>query len=372
MDVFQRFREVIADPAGYARQWKADHDGEVIGSFCSYAPEEILLAAGVLGFRIFGSGNEISKADAHLQAYSCSLVRGALEEKLEGGLDFLDGVVFPHTCDSIQRLSDIWRMNITEGFHLDLVMPVKLNTDSARAYMVDVIKRFKSDLERALGRDIPEDKLKEAIDTCNRIREVIGRIYGFRQQKPGVIKGSDMHAMVKAGMMMDRNDYLAHVETVEKELENAEAGVAEGKKRLVLSGGLCNMPDIYDVIEGAGAVVVADDLCTGRRFFEGAVAPDTDPLEAIADRYSGRTVCPAKHAGNRSRGNYLLSLARESKADGVIYIFLKFCDPHGFDYPYIREMLGKDDIACMLYEMEDQQAGGGQFATRCEAFVEML
>ena len=87
------FREAVKDPGAYARTWKQNHHKAVVGFFCSYAPEEILLAADVLPFRIFGSNKQISLADTHLQAYSCSLVRGALEDALGGDLDFLNGTV---------------------------------------------------------------------------------------------------------------------------------------------------------------------------------------------------------------------------------------------------------------------------------------
>jgi benzoyl-CoA reductase subunit C len=372
MERFRVFYDVISDPARYAREWKEKNNRPVIGTLCSYAPEEIILASGALGYRVFGSGADISKADAHIQSYACSLVRGAMEDSLSGGLDFLDGIVFPHTCDSIQRLSDIWRMNVKKGFHLDLVMPVKLNSESSREYMSAVIRRFKQDLELNINHEITDADLEKAISTCNQIREVMQKLYATRQQSPHSIKGEDMHALVKAGMMMDRDHFLSLTREIADELDVQQSPETTASKRIVLSGGLCNMPDVYGVIEKAGATVVADDLCTGSRFFEGSIEGNGDLLDKIARRYSDRNVCPAKHAGIRNRGENLVKVAKESKADGVLYIFLKFCDPHGFDYPYLKEMLEENGIPCLLYEMEEQLLGGGQFETRCQAFIEML
>ena len=96
------FYDIAADPVGYARDWKARTHAKIVGYFCSYVPEEIIWAAGALPYRILGGGQTTARADAHLQAYSCSLIRGALDDALAGRLDFLDGTVFPHTCDSIQ------------------------------------------------------------------------------------------------------------------------------------------------------------------------------------------------------------------------------------------------------------------------------
>jgi benzoyl-CoA reductase/2-hydroxyglutaryl-CoA dehydratase subunit BcrC/BadD/HgdB len=53
-------------------------------------------------------------------------------------------------------------------------------------------------------------------------------------------------------------------------------------------------------------------------------------------------------------------------------MYLKFCDPHAFDYPYLKEMLDARGIPCLLVELEEQTVSQGQFQTRCEAFLEML
>jgi bzd-type benzoyl-CoA reductase N subunit len=372
MDVMQPFYDICADPKAYARSWKARTGGKVVGTLCSYAPEELILAAGALGFRLVGGSGALSKADAHLQAYSCSLVRGALEDALSHRLDFLDGTIFPHTCDSIQRLSDIWRMNAKTGFHLDVVLPVKLNTASARDYMTAVMRKARSGLENMLDNPISDDDLRQAVDTYNRIRATMKTLYAIRRERPGAIAGRDMHAIARAAMVMDRHDFLAGLTRVVDRLADAEAPARGDAKRIFLSGGVCNLPDVYSFIEAAGGAVVGDDLCTGSRQLMGAIDLADDPIDAISRRYSERAVCPAKHTGVRTRGEELVRLAHEAQAQGVIFLYLKFCDPHAFDYPYLKEMLTAQGIPTLLMELEEQTASNGQFQTRCEAFMEML
>ena len=152
MKHLETFRQVVADPSAYARGLKEETGQKIVGYVCSYTPEEIILAAGGHPMRLLGTSSAIHLADSHLQTYCCALARGVLEEGLSGRASFLDGVVFPHTCDAVQRLSDIWRINIPFGFHLDTVLPVKLDTPSARAYMADILERFRIDLGQALGR----------------------------------------------------------------------------------------------------------------------------------------------------------------------------------------------------------------------------
>jgi bzd-type benzoyl-CoA reductase N subunit len=374
--------EILADPYGYAAGFKAASGRKIVGTFCSYAPEEIILSAGAHPFRIFGTGEKIRLAEAHLQSYCCSLVRGALEDALGGRLAFLDGVVFPHTCDTIQRLSDIWRLNVGGSFHLDLVLPVKLDTESARLYLVETLNRFRKELGNKLGVTISDDDLKGAIVLSNRIRRALTRIYELKCDRPEIMNGSDLHALVRTAMVMDRvrmapllEETAAALETKSREESGAgQAAAVSGppKKRLIISGGVCNHPDIYTIIEEAGGAVVGDDLCTGARWFSGLIDEKAEPIAAIAERYRERVVCPAKHRGLTERADHLVRLVREKRAQGVIFFLLKFCDPHAFDYPGLKEALDREGIASTVIEVEDRLPADGQLRTRFETFVEMV
>ncbi len=370
MKTINVFHKISGDPYSYAEKWKKDKGGNVVGYFCSYTPEEFITAAGALPFRIFGTRDHITCADSHLQSYCCSLVRGGLEDALTGKLAFLDGTVFPHTCDSIQRLSDIWRLNAGFPFHLDIILPVKLNTASARDYMKNIFRKFKSDLERSLGTKI-DAKLAETVRLYNSIKDCLEQIYVMREAEPGLISGSDVHAIIKSSMVMDRKELLDLLLDTVAELKAARPEKKE-YKRIILAGGVCNHPDIYPILEQAGARVVWDELCTGSRYFEGAVKESGDPVIALAERYADRIVCPAKHCGTESRGKNLLDLVKKHKAQGVVFLLLKFCDPHSYDYPYMKEFLDKENIPSMLLEIEEQPSSSGQLATRFESFVEML
>lgn len=360
------------DPLDYGTAWKKKHSGLIVGYLCSYVPEEILWAFGTLPFRLLGTKNAISLADSHLQAYCCSLVRGSFEDALSGRLDFIDGMVFPHTCDSIQRLSDLWRMNIKKQFHADIVLPVKIDTDSAFTYLVELLKKFINEIEKWTGVRLSKDKLIESALLYNKIRSHMNSICLLRQSDPSIIKGSFFHAMVNAMFWMDRTDFCKIAASVAADLRDQVQPASFKGKRIVLSGGMCNVPDIYQVIEQAGGGIVGEDFCTGERFFEGQIETKGDIVENIARRYLDRINCPAKHKGLFRRGDHLIELVRKVKADGVIFMFLKFCDPHSFDYPYLKKMLDHEGIPSIVVEIEDQNLSEAQLKTRCEAFIEML
>ncbi len=372
-EVLKKFQAVSENHHAYAKAAKERTGKKILGFFCSYMPEELVHAAGAIPFRIFGTVGDIELADSHLQSYCCSLVRGGLEDALRGRLDFLDGTLFPHTCDSIQRLSDIWRLNAGFGIHIDAVMPVKLDTPSARQYMIDVMAGFRSDLEKALNIEITDKDIAGAIALYNRIRSGLLTLYRFRSEKPAVFPKSGVYHAMRAAMVMDREELAKDLDILLDSLEKAPAVTSDtGRKRVMLSGGICSHPDIYGIIQEAGGEVVWDDLCTGVRYAAGMIDTSGEPLAAVADRYIRRITCPAKHMSSTARGEHLAAEVRSQKIDGVVFLLLKFCDPHAFDYPYLKEYLDRQRIPSMLLEIEEQPPPEGQLRTRFETFIDML
>ncbi len=88
MQALDKLKTISKDPYSYALNLKQATDNPIVGNFCSYTPEELIHAAGGVPFRLFGTKDDISMADAHLQAYCCSLVRGGLEDALKGSPEF--------------------------------------------------------------------------------------------------------------------------------------------------------------------------------------------------------------------------------------------------------------------------------------------
>ena len=115
-----------------------------------------------------------------------------------------------------------------------------------------------------------------------------------------------------------------------------------------------------------------DDLCTGSRAFAVGGDPGADPIEALARRYLARKPCPAKHAPGYDIGENLLSAVHQAEADGVVFLFTKFCDPWAFDFPYIHDTLEDAGVPSLLVEIEQHVPAPEQYKTRVAAFAEIL
>ena len=179
--------------------------------------------------------------------------------------------------------------------------------------------------------------------------------------------------LMKSSMIMDRDELNSSLKSLlaamATEIESVEP---QSRKRILLSGGICNHPDIYKYLEKAGGDVVWDDLCTGSRYFERQIDEALDPIEGLTEYYMSRPICPTKYLSPASRGENLLKLVKKHQAEGVVFLFLKFCDPHSFDYPYLKEYLDKNNIPSMLIEIEEKLPGEAQLLTRFESFIEMI
>ena len=370
-EVLQEIKRIVKDPTSVGKHYKKTLKKPIIGYFCTYTPEEMIHAANCVPYRIMGRKKQVEFADRHLQSYSCSLVRTGLDMALAGDLDFLDGTVFPHTCDSIQRLSDIWRINAGFLYHADIVLPVKLHTESARTYIIEELSAFRASLEEFTGEKITDDALWESIRTYNLMRDNLNRLHEIKRKNPGIVRSTLADDCVQAAMYMPVEEHNRLMADILRDLEGKDDPY--DPIRVAVVGNMCVFPEIYDSIESAGGSVSGDDMCTGYRYyFLNVDEKKGDPIEALADRIVRRPLCAAKHSLDFDRGKFLSTIIDNTDARGVIFLLVKFCDPHSFDYPHLKNAAEKKGIPHMLIEMEMDNPSLGQIKTRIEAFIEML
>lgn len=375
--VLDLFEEMWRDPYSAIAERGRTKRERPIGYFCSYVPEEILHAGGLTPVRIVGAERQVMLADAHLQSYCCSIARTSLELALGGELDFLDGTVFVQTCDTMQRLSDIWRLNTSFGFHGDVVLPTRMGDPLGVRYLTAELGAFRDRVSEFVGRRIEDAQLHESIRVYNRNRDLCERLYELLARGHPWLTGKVVLGCVMAGMWMRKEEHNLLVEKVLEWAEDAapvggESGSVDGPIRLLVSGSLCTGSDLIETIEGLGAVVADDDLCCGHRYVEGRTEETGDPLEAMAQRLSDRVICPAKHSSGWDRPSYLLRKAKGAGVVGVVFFLQHFCEPHAFDYPFVRDALEAEGLKTLLIEADLDSASSGQMRTRVEAFLEVL
>jgi bzd-type benzoyl-CoA reductase N subunit len=369
--------ELRDDPYARAREWKESTGGRVVGFFCCYAPEELIYAAGALPVRITGENRTVSKAGAHLQSYCCSLARTGLDMALTGDLGFLDGTVFVHTCDTMQRLSDIWRLDAGYAFHVDFVLPVRFEGKPAIEYTRAELGLVRTKLGAALGQ-FDDEAIASSIKVYNRNRALLTELYDLRRGDPGIMPSDQAIWVVASSALMDKAEHNELLEEIiddlktSSPLEGEDRGGGEARTRLFGVGSVMDQWEFLRMLEELGGTFADDDFCTGHRYFEGDVSEGGDPLDAITDRLMERGQCACKHMPDKNRSERIVQRARACGAKGAIFFQFKFCEPHGFDYPFIKTALGDAGFATLELEIEQGSVSIEQLRTRVEALLETV
>jgi benzoyl-CoA reductase subunit C len=130
-------------------------------------------------------------------------------------------------------------------------------------------------------------------------------------------------------------------------------------------------PELLEMIEGEGGVVVAEDLCTTSRYFWYDVEPDPDPLEALVRFENRRPLCACLHPAE-ARLAFVEELADRFEAEAVIHFTLKYCHPFLYEAPLHKRALEADGLPTAVLEVGHDRSGYGQLRTRIQAFLEMV
>ncbi|MFH1625460.1 MAG: 2-hydroxyacyl-CoA dehydratase family protein [Pseudomonadota bacterium] len=342
---------------------------KIFGYYCCHVPEELIHAAGILPVRISGSLENITEADSHLQQYICSFARSSLDQALKGRYGYLDGVVIPKTCDIIRNMYSVWARDVAVPHYFYLSVPAK-NTKESRVCLAEEFKAFKSSLEGLYGGEIPEEALERSIEVYNENRRLLKTLYGLKGEDNPQISGSDFYRAVQAGFVISKERHNDMLSTLLKTVSPADDSPKK-KLRVLVTGTEFENIAILKLIEEQGALIVADDLCVGTRYFWDLVNTDGDLIHALVNRYLGKIPCPCKHPSD-DRIDNIVRQVQEYKADGVISVVQKFCDTHLYEHPYLKERLEREGVPYLFLETDDTLGGEGQFKTRIQAFMEMI
>jgi benzoyl-CoA reductase subunit C len=370
LDTFKEATETILNPV--LKKWVGG-GGKVMGYFCSYGPEEIITAAGMVPMRIRATGSTSTElADAYLSSINCSFCRHAFNAGLSGDYDFLEGVLWLNNCDHVRRIYDNWRRKVNTPLPIMMSLP-KMTTDTQVEWFKDELVNFKEALEKHLGVEITDDKLREAIKTHNETRQLLRQLYELRKKDNPPITGAESLAVVVASTCMPRAEYNQMLKELLEELKGAE-GIKDFKARLMLVGSILDDPEYVKVIEDIGGLVVADSLCFGTRMFWTDVDEKAkDPLDALAKYYiQDKPACPRMFDQQVDRSSFIQDMVREFKVDGVIGLRMVMCDLWTGELFMLDKDLKAANIPLIRLEREYAVVGAGQLRTRAQAFIESI
>jgi bzd-type benzoyl-CoA reductase N subunit len=354
---------------------------KVIGYLSALGPVEIMTAAGVVSLRLKGNVSEaITKGDAYMETIICPFVRNVFDAAVKGRYDFLDGMVLPHQCDSIDRTDDVWSDTLKLPYWHFLNVPHVTDEPSVE-FMKGILRIFMRTLEELTGKKITDEALAQAVTAHNENRRLMRGLYALRKTDPPLVSGVEMIKVLVAAMGLPVDESSILIKDVTDEIKQREIpSSAEKGPRIMLVGDQIDDVAIIEAIEGAGARLVMDDLSIGSKMYWNDVDVTSDPVQGIAERYLRKLKLPTTFIDTgvsyqetlEARFGHMKQYIEEFKVDGVILFVYKFCDPYGFEVPAIRSFIESAGTPVLYLEDEYSTSTLARLKTRIEAFLEMI
>jgi benzoyl-CoA reductase/2-hydroxyglutaryl-CoA dehydratase subunit BcrC/BadD/HgdB len=362
---------------------KAKEEGKkVIGTFCLYVPDEIIFALDAISVGLCGGTNFSNYASEDiLPANICGLIKSAIGFGIGNICPYYamtDILIGETTCDGKKKAWEI--LNNYKPVYV-METPQCKSRPQAREHFITEIKALITKLEEVTGKKLTMENLKASMEKISKKRAQMRRVYEARRAVPPPISGKDALLMSQVAFYDDPDREIEMVGKLAEELEKRireNIGVVEkNAKRIIISGTPMAIPNwkMHHIIESNGAVVVAEETCTGTRYFDSEFSEIKgnsidDLLEILTDRYLG--INCACFTPNNDRLKDIKRLVKDYNADGVVLYTLSFCQPYDVEAVSFEKILKKEGIPVISITTDYSSEDASQLTTRIQAFLEML
>ncbi len=376
--------ESLLDNADNELVEKAKKDGGLaIGYTCFHIPEVLLNVDNCFSVRLRAPRTgSIDISTYYMSNYTCEYARSLVERGIEGGYQFLDGLAGVDACSMMNRFYEhfeILKMNDKENFfvtHTD--MPYKVEDYSVRSYTKQMKIRLLDIMHEKLGVDISDKAIREAVKEHNEVCRIISEIGELRKLDNPPITGHEFHILNLVSYTCPKKLILPLLRETLEEIKNREVDEKPWyRARVALVGSEIDDPCFTKLIEDCGAFVVTDRFCfgstPGREVIE--LNDDEPALDQICRHYMEVSECARYIADDKvkQRRKTADRLAREFKADGIIYEQMKFCDFWGFERALVSHIMSTEmNWPVLSIDRPYNVRSSGQLRTRFQAFVESL
>jgi benzoyl-CoA reductase/2-hydroxyglutaryl-CoA dehydratase subunit BcrC/BadD/HgdB len=375
--MFESFGEARRN--GFIMMKKLKDEGKgVVGTFCSYVPAELILAAGLIPVGLCASSDEtIAEAEKVLPRGLCPLIKSSFGFAASGKCPytyFSDLVVGETTCDGkvkmyelLGRLKDVYVMDLPRTQH----------KDASKQSWLGEVRAFGKKLEEKFGRAISDEALSRAIRERNVERALLKELYELSTAHPPPVSGLRQLQILYGSQF--KFVYDEKIRELRETIQAIKAGYAAGErpvseraKRVLVTG--CPMggatEKLVRVIEDSGAVVVVYENCTGAKQFDRQLGETGDPYQALAEYYL--EIGCSVMTPNPNRFELLGRLCDQFAVDGVVEMVLQSCHTYAVETQTVRDFLKGRGIPFLSVETDYSPGDTEQLKNRAAAFIEML
>lgn len=351
----------------------------VAGTYCGYAPMEVIRAVGAVPAVLCAFANKtIPAAEAVLPANLCPLIKSSYGFILTDTCPFFalsDAVVAETTCDGKKKMFELISSH-RPMFVMDL--PQIPDEVEARTNWSTMISKLKGFLENTFGTFGTSEGIEAEIQATNIKNRLMRRVFGYAEKKPPLLSWSELYELCFLAQVATTQDLLPVFKEVFERLEEREAkGIyygAPSSPRVLVTG--CpvggDSTKVFRIIEEAGGVVVAMDSCSGMKPFIADIEEKTgNPIDSVARHYL-EIPCSCMTPNTRRLTELDKTLAA-FQPDAVVEVVLHACHSYNIEAIKIMNYLKEKHNLPYLKIVTDYSEGDvEQIRTRVEALLESI
>ena len=377
---FENLLEDAANPL--IRQAQADGQCAV-GYTCYHMPEVLLNVDNCFSTRIRAPrSGSIDIATYYMSNYTCEYARSLLERAIEGGYEYLDAIAGVDACSAMNRCyehMEILKCNTKPHFfvtHTDV--PYKIEEYTIDQFETQMRLRLLDVMHEKFGTDTSDEALIKAVQEHNEMCRIMTEIGEFRKMDNPPVTGYEYHVLCLVSYCCPTKLITPLLRETLEEIKTREPDQkCPYRARVVVAGSEVDDLDFTRLLEEAGALVVADRYCYGSKpGREEIILNDhEDILRQICRHYMKTSECARYMAADKiqQRRDTIDQLAKDFRADGIIFEQMKYCDFWAFERPLASHILAEEyGWPVLSIDRSYNVRNSGQLRTRFQTFVEAL
>lgn len=344
---------------------------KVIGCFPIYTPGELVHAAGMIPYGLWGGQVNPALAGQYAPVFICSIMRSCLEYGMLGAFKGMSAVIMPILCDTFRGMSGAWRVGVKDIPLIGFIQPQNRANKGAKDYMAAEYAAVKEKLEAIAGVQITEEALAASIKLYNEHSACMMEFAKVANDHLDIITPKVRHAVMKSALLMEKSEHLALLKEVVAGLKALPKHNWQGKK-VVLTGITAEPNEMLDILAENGVAVVGDDLAQESRQYRTLIPTGGTALEQLAQQWQERSGCATVYEEQNTRAKQIIEMVQSTEADGVIVCLMSFCDVEEYEYPMLANAFDKAEIRNLCINIDQSSEGVGQYRTKIQSFVETM
>lgn len=367
--LLSNFHNITASPDKQLKEY-LKQGKKVIACAPVYTPEEIVHSMGLIPFGTWGADVELKESKSYFPAFNCSIVQSILELGKTGAYDGISGIIVPSLCDTLKCLGENWKYAVPSIPFIPMTYPQNRKHDYGIAFVKVGYERVIEDLEKITGAKFDDESLEKSNKVYNEHNMAMREVNDLLIDYPS-ITALERRDIFKSAYFMEKEEHTLLVRELIAELKKLPKE-KEDKIKVITSGILADNSNLLSIFDENNIQIVGDDIAHESRQYRVDVKPAATALDGLAIKFSEMDNCSVLYDVDKKRADYIVKMAKDKKANGVLIIMTKFCDPEEFDYVIIKKACDEAKIPCLQIEIDRQMVDYGQARTLIQTFKENI